>query len=75
MVQFRTKRRREADFVRIPSLYGGAGPRDVRMTTRYSDNWEEGFGATISADGVVPPNLGDVVDAGGGGDARPPRSA
>ena len=26
---------------------GGAGPQDVRMTTRYSANWAEGFGATI----------------------------
>jgi len=26
---------------------GGAGPQDVRMTTRYSDNWAEGFGATV----------------------------
>jgi len=30
---------------------GGAGPQDVRMTTRYSSNWEEGFGATIHETG------------------------
>ena len=30
---------------------GGAGPSDVRMTTRYSDNWAEGFGATIHETG------------------------
>lgn len=30
---------------------GGAGPQDVRMTTRYSANWAEGFGATIHETG------------------------
>ena len=30
---------------------GGAGPSDVRMTTRYSNNWAEGFGATIHETG------------------------
>uniref|UniRef100_A0A7S0JK37 Carboxypeptidase Taq n=1 Tax=Calcidiscus leptoporus TaxID=127549 RepID=A0A7S0JK37_9EUKA len=28
-----------------------AGPRDVRITTRYSANWAEGFGATIHETG------------------------
>mmetsp|Transcript_6916 Transcript_6916/g.21075 ORF Transcript_6916/g.21075 Transcript_6916/m.21075 type:complete len:93 (-) Transcript_6916:1081-1359(-) len=26
---------------------GGAGPTDVRITTRFSENWIEGFGATV----------------------------
>lgn len=26
---------------------GGAGPTDVRITTRFSDNWADGFGATV----------------------------
>mmetsp|Transcript_13911 Transcript_13911/g.23064 ORF Transcript_13911/g.23064 Transcript_13911/m.23064 type:complete len:554 (+) Transcript_13911:121-1782(+) len=30
---------------------GGAGPQDVRITTRYSANWAEGFGATIHETG------------------------
>lgn len=30
---------------------GGAGPQDVRMTTRFSANWAEGFGATIHETG------------------------
>ena len=30
---------------------GGAGPQDVRMTTRFSSNWAEGFGATIHETG------------------------
>ena len=30
---------------------GGAEPQDVRMTTRYSANWAEGFGATIHETG------------------------
>lgn len=52
---------------------GGAGPRDVRMTTRYSDNWEEGFGATIHETGHAlyeqalpppppPPDLAPDID-------------
>lgn len=30
---------------------GGAGPTDVRITTRFSDNWAEGFGATVHETG------------------------
>ena len=30
---------------------GGAGPEDVRITTRYSDNWIEGLGATVHETG------------------------
>ena len=30
---------------------GGAGPTDVRITTRFSENWEEGFGATVHETG------------------------
>lgn len=26
---------------------GGAGPTDVRITTRFSENWRECFGATV----------------------------
>ena len=32
---------------------GGAGPTDVRITTRFSDNWVEGFGATIHETGLL----------------------
>ncbi|KAL3922386.1 MAG: hypothetical protein SGPRY_004581 [Prymnesium sp.] len=30
---------------------GGAGPTDVRVTSRFSDNWMEGFGGTIHETG------------------------
>jgi Zn-dependent M32 family carboxypeptidase len=30
---------------------GGGGPQDVRMTTRFSGNWAEGFGATVHETG------------------------
>ena len=30
---------------------GGAGPEDVRITTRYSNNWIEGLGATVHETG------------------------
>jgi len=44
---------------------GGAGPQDVRMTTRYSANWAEGFGATIHECGHALYEQGrDVGDEG-----------
>ncbi len=44
---------------------GGAGPQDVRMTTRYSSNWAEGFGATIHETGHALYEQGrDVGDEG-----------
>jgi carboxypeptidase Taq len=46
---------------------GGAGPSDVRMTTRYSHNWEEGFGATVHETGHALYEQGrDVGDEGAG---------
>ena len=44
---------------------GGAGPQDVRMTTRYSDNWAEGFGATIHETGHALYEQGRDVGAEG----------
>mmetsp|Transcript_67069 Transcript_67069/g.111515 ORF Transcript_67069/g.111515 Transcript_67069/m.111515 type:complete len:544 (+) Transcript_67069:68-1699(+) len=46
---------------------GGAGPQDVRMTTRYSENWAEGFGATVHETGHALYEQGrDVTDEGRG---------
>jgi len=46
---------------------GGAGPQDVRMTTRFSGNWAEGFGATIHETGHALYEQGrDVGEEGRG---------
>jgi len=46
---------------------GGAGPQDVRMTTRYSSNWAEGFGATIHETGHALYEQGRNVGEEGSG--------
>ena len=51
------------------SIVASGADDDVATVT------EEESAATVVADGVVPAELRDVVDAGDGGDARPPRSA
>merc|ERR1719446_941286 len=46
---------------------GGAGPTDVRITTRFSDNWAEGFGATVHETGHALYEQGrDLSEEGAG---------
>mmetsp|Transcript_30226 Transcript_30226/g.82674 ORF Transcript_30226/g.82674 Transcript_30226/m.82674 type:complete len:380 (+) Transcript_30226:2-1141(+) len=46
---------------------GGAGPTDVRITTRFSENWIEGFGATVHECGHALYEQGrDVSNEGAG---------
>ena len=59
---------------------GGSGGRKGSISVSGADDdvatvGNEDSGATISSDGVVPPNLGDVVDAGGCRDSRRRRSS
>ena len=51
------------------SIVASGADDDVATVT------EEESAAAIVADGVVPTELRDAADVGGGGDARPPRSA